>query len=557
MEPREPRQVRKEAAISDAHRVPVPVLLPMTAEKKGYLSIARKHRPQLFSEVVYQNHVVTILQNSLRSGKIHSCYLFSGMRGVGKTSLARLFAKALNCLEGPGEEPCNRCENCLEISAGRFPDVLEIDGASNRGIDQVRELRESVKYKPLKGRYKVIIIDEVHMLTNEAFNALLKTLEEPPPSAVFILATTEFQKVLPTVVSRSILLDLRRIPFQEIQKQLEEICRKEGIEASPWALSRLAEASDGSLRDGLSLFEQLASYGDGRIDDGDLSTVLGLVGEELKEDLLRALLKGDKEAIFTLVERLFQEGDDLQGFYRQLFDYLRDLLFFLETGKEEKSFTPRQRALFEEVKGQADPLTVLRWINHLEKNDYTLKKSFHKRYLLELLLLNLVYLREAVEVESLLKKRHTLSVPADNSAVSAPEGHPATVSAAPRTGHQEEGEVSGEGVLRELQELFAKEPGLLSASLSGVTDLKIEKERVLLTVARNRLSSLQTLERQKEALVEGFKKILKKSVRVDIVAAGEAMKTPRELLQEDQRVKSFLEVFQGEVIDKNQGGETR
>lgn len=212
MEPREPRQVRKEAAISDAHRVPVPVLLPMTAEKKGYLSIARKHRPQLFSEVVYQNHVVTILQNSLRSGKIHSCYLFSGMRGVGKTSLARLFAKALNCLEGPGEEPCNRCENCLEISAGRFPDVLEIDGASNRGIDQVRELRESVKYKPLKGRYKVIIIDEVHMLTNEAFNALLKTLEEPPPSAVFILATTEFQKVLPTVVSRSILLDLRRIP---------------------------------------------------------------------------------------------------------------------------------------------------------------------------------------------------------------------------------------------------------------------------------------------------------------------------------------------------------
>ena len=557
MEPREPRQVRKEAAISDAHRVPVPVLLPMTAEKKGYLSIARKHRPQLFSEVVYQNHVVTILQNSLRSGKIHSCYLFSGMRGVGKTSLARLFAKALNCLEGPREEPCNRCENCLEISEGRFPDVLEIDGASNRGIDQVRELRESVKYKPLKGRYKVIIIDEVHMLTNEAFNALLKTLEEPPPSAVFILATTEFQKVLPTVVSRSILLDLRRIPFQELRQQLEEICRKEEIEASPWALSRLAEASDGSLRDGLSLFEQLASYGDGRIDDGDLSTVLGLVGEELKEDLLRALLKGDKEAIITLVERHFQEGDDLQGFYRQLFDYLRDLLFFLETGKEEKSFTPRQRALFEEVKGQADPLTVLRWINYLEKNDYTLKKSFHKRYLLELILLNLVYLREAVEVESLLKKRHTLSVPADNSAVSAPEGHPATVSAAPRTGHQEEGEVSGEGVLRELQELFAKEPGLLSASLSGVTDLKIEKERVLLTVARNRLSSLQTLERQKEALVEGFKKILKKSVRVDIVAAGEAMKTPRELLQEDQRVKSFLEVFQGEVIDKNQGGETR
>ena len=160
-------------------------------------------------------------------------------------------------------------------------------------------------------------------------------------------------------------------------------------------------------------------------------------------------------------------------------------------------------------------------------------------------------------MESLLKKRHPFSVPADNSAVSAPEGHPATVAAAPRTGHQEEGEVSGEGVLRELQELFAKEPGLLSASLSGVTDLKIEKERVLLTVARNRLSSLQTLERQKEALVEGFKKILKKSVRVDIVAAGEAMKTPRELLQEDQRVKSFLEVFQGEVIDKNQGGETR
>lgn len=556
MEPREPRQVRKEAAISDAHRVPVPVLLPMTAEKKGYLSIARKHRPQLFSEVVYQNHVVTILQNSLRSGKIHSCYLFSGMRGVGKTSLARLFAKALNCLEGPREEPCNRCENCLEISEGRFPDVLEIDGASNRGIDQVRELRESVKYKPLKGRYKVIIIDEVHMLTNEAFNALLKTLEEPPPSAVFILATTEFQKVLPTVVSRSILLDLRRIPFQEIQKQLEEICRKEGIEASPWALSRLAEASDGSLRDGLSLFEQLASYGDGRIDDGDLSTVLGLVGEELKEELLRALLKGDKEAVFSLVERLFQEGDDLQGFYRQLFDYLRDLLFFLETGKEEKSFTPRQRALFEEVKGQADPLTVLRWINHLEKNDYTLKKSFHKRYLLELILLNLIYLREAVEVESLLKKGHSLSLPSNITAVSAHEGHPAA-STAPRPGPQEEGDISGEGVLRDLQELFAKEPGLLSASLSGVTDLKIEKERVLLTVARNRLSSLQTLERQKEALVEGLKKILKRNVRVDIVAAGEAMKTPRELLQEDQRVKSFLEVFQGEVIDKNQGGETR
>jgi DNA polymerase-3 subunit gamma/tau len=292
----------------------------------SYQVIARKWRPQTFADVVGQQHVTRTLSNAIQSGRVAPAYIFSGARGVGKTTTARILAKALNCVKGPAAEPCNECDSCREIGLGNSLDVIEIDAASNRGIDQIRELREMVRYAPAGGRYKVVILDEAHMLTDEASNALLKTLEEPPDKVIFVMATTQPEDLADTIRSRSQHFHFRALSFTEISDALVEICAKESLTAEPGAIAVMARAAEGSLRDGLSLLEQARAYCGSNITDAQVRELLGVVSGEILDELTGAIEERSADRVLSLVHRLLAEGQNLQHFCREAIGHFRNML---------------------------------------------------------------------------------------------------------------------------------------------------------------------------------------------------------------------------------------
>ncbi|MCR6662474.1 MAG: DNA polymerase III subunit gamma/tau [Luteimonas sp.] len=279
----------------------------------SYLVLARKWRPKRFAELVGQEHVVRALTNALESGRVHHAYLFTGTRGVGKTTIARIFAKSLNCEKGTGADPCGACETCLAIDAGRYIDLLEIDAASNTGVDNVRDLIDNAQYMPSRGRYKVYLIDEVHMLSKPAFNALLKTLEEPPEHVKFLFATTDPEKLLVTVLSRCLQFNLKRLDEEQIRGQIEKILGAEGIGSEPGAVRQIAKAADGSLRDGLSLLDQAIAYTGGTLADDAVAKMLGTVDRTRVGALLDALSLGDGERLLAEVGALADFSPDWAG----------------------------------------------------------------------------------------------------------------------------------------------------------------------------------------------------------------------------------------------------
>lgn len=293
----------------------------------SYQVFARRFRPQTFSEVIGQDAIVTTMRNALKSERLAHAYLFSGSRGTGKTSLARLFAKAMNCSSFTEEgEPCNHCASCKEITEGRSLDVIEIDGASHRGIDDIRAISDSVSYSPTHGKYKIYLIDEVHMLTKEAFNALLKTLEEPPPKVKFFFATTEPHKVPATIVSRCQRFNLKRLSPQSISKKLKLIAEKTYLQVDDSAIERIAHYAEGGLRDAESLFDQVAAFSEGSIDEAVVQDVLGLSPEEWFQELDHAIETIDYRTAFSLSERLFMEGKDIGYFIHDLSEHYKKAL---------------------------------------------------------------------------------------------------------------------------------------------------------------------------------------------------------------------------------------
>ena len=302
-------------------------------------ALYRRYRPQTFSEIVGQDHVTRTLRNAIAGGQVAHAYLLAGARGIGKTSIARIIAKAVNCPKAKDGDPCDRCESCVAIRDGRFLDLIEIDAASNRGIDEMRDLREKVRFAPSMGQYKVYVIDEAHQLTNEAFNALLKTLEEPPAHAIFVLATTESQKIPATIVSRTQRFDLRRITHAAMVEQLATIAKAEKVNAEPAALEAISRHAQGSLRDAESIFDQVETFGGGTVTLADVDALLGSSDWEETASLFDALIADDSAAAVILVRTLVDDGRDLRLFVKRAIDHVRALVLVRAAGQVPETAT--------------------------------------------------------------------------------------------------------------------------------------------------------------------------------------------------------------------------
>ena len=370
----------------------------------NYQVIARKYRPQTFRDLVGQEHVTETLANAIRNNRVAHAYIFSGARGVGKTTAARILAKALNCVKGPTPEPCGECDSCKEIAAGNSLDVIEIDAASNRGIEQIRELREMVRYAPAAARTKVVILDEAHMLTGEASNALLKTLEEPPDRVVFVMATTQPEDLVDTIRSRSQHFHFRALTFAEISGRLKEIAEKENLKIEPGALAVMARMAEGSLRDALSLLEQARAYCGDTILDKDVRELLGVVPEDALEELVNAIAVGSADRALGLVHTFQKEGRNLQHFCREAIRHIRNLLIARVCGADSDliAATADQRPALAKAAAMFSEEDLTRFFQILLQTDDDLRRKPDPRVHLEMGLLRLINASRLAPLEELM-----------------------------------------------------------------------------------------------------------------------------------------------------------
>ena len=376
----------------------------------SYLVLARKYRPQTFDQVLKQDHVTRTLTNAISAGRVAHAILFSGPRGTGKTTVARILAKAMNCKDGPVPVPCNECRSCREITAGSAVDVFEIDGASNNSVDQIRELRENVKYMPAHSLYKIYIIDEVHMLSIAAFNALLKTLEEPPPHVMFVFATTEPRKIPITILSRCQRHDFRRIDVESISKHMEELCAKEGVKIAVDSLELIAREAGGSMRDGLSLLDQVMSCTKGAITHKHVLDILGVIDREIIFNLSAAILRGEIPEVLDILDEIYSSGHDMKKLYADLIEHFRNLLVVKMVEKSDRLMDIPSHEIdlmLDQVK-EVTKTFLNQILDLLFKEEVSILNSTQPRLAIEMVFIKMFQMKPALPIDVLIEKLDNL-----------------------------------------------------------------------------------------------------------------------------------------------------
>jgi len=481
----------------------------------SYLVLARKWRPQSFDDIAGQEHITRTLRNAIRSNRIAHAYLFTGVRGVGKTTAARILAKALNCVKGPTPNPCNQCSFCAEITNGNCIDVLEIDGASNRGIDEIRQIIENVRYQPAQCRFKIYVIDEVHQVTKDAFNALLKTLEEPPPSVKFILATTEPHRLPETILSRCQRYDFRRITLREIVRRLEEISRAEGLNISEGALVLLAREADGSMRDAQSLLEQVLACvqpgsekrNESVVDERVLEEILGLAERQVLYDLSNAVIQGNARQCIELIAKIVVEGRDLGRLSRDLVEHFRNLLVVRlakADAKEAEAVAGQLLDLpdqeIEDLRTQVADIsteTLLDYFDFMAIGDEEVNRSANPRFPLETVLVRLATLPKTLPITQLLERLEKLekSLPrAERSASTSVQAEVAPTPQAVASAAPVGGSFAGDkdNLWQSFVSFVGREKKFLASHLTAGSALELPPGQLKIAVAeRHHLNYLQ------------------------------------------------------------------
>jgi DNA polymerase-3 subunit gamma/tau len=557
----------------------------------SYLVIARKWRPQRFEDIAGQEHIARTLQNAIRTRRIAHAYLFTGVRGVGKTTAARILAKALNCDEGPTATPCNQCSQCDEIAQGNSIDVLEIDGASNRGIDEIRQIIENVRYQPAKCRFKIYIIDEVHQVTKDAFNALLKTLEEPPPSVKFILATTEPHRLPDTILSRCQRYDFRRINLREIVQRLGTIAKSEGLTITEGALVLLAREADGSMRDAQSLLEQVLAFAEPAsvkdsqplVDETLLQEILGVAARRVLYQLSAAILQGDAQQCVSLIAEVVNQGRDANRLSRDLVEHFRNLLVARVCGNDlstpDRNLSsvgnmPLLDLPDQEISDLSEQICdvpvemLLDYFDFMSAGDEQIARSAMPRFALETVLIRLATLPKALPVAELIERLERLeektlpTADSDGRSTSVKErAAPATpVRPLPsETDYSSRGEAD---VWREFVTFVSKEKKFLSSHLASGTALSLPPGELKIAASeRQHLAFLQDSDNL-ATLTELAKRFFSRDVPVQIVASESAPTLPdvagpagtNQAEQRSPMVKEALRIFGGSIRNVRRDG---
>ncbi|SNZ11380.1 DNA polymerase-3 subunit gamma/tau [Persephonella hydrogeniphila] len=470
----------------------------------AYESFARKYRPKNFKEVVGQETVVRTLSNAIKLDRLSHAYIFAGSRGLGKTTIARIITKCLNCEEGITDTPCGKCENCIEIEKGSFPDMYEIDAASNRGIDDIRSIKENVSYAPIKGRYKVYIIDEAHMLTREAFNALLKTLEEPPPNNLFILATTELHKIPDTIRSRCQTFIFRPPNKAQIKEYLKRILENENIRYEEDALELIANASEGGVRDAASILDQAVIYGGGKIKKETTEELLGVIPEEIQKKFLENLKNKNLKELVKIIERLDREGYDLTIFWNQILESIHSALLSVVIEKEKDD-------IFSE-----EDLEFLIYANDIFKKALIESRAFHdKKDIFQLAVLKLRFMKNLISLEEILKN-----------------GVPEI-----KTEEKQEKKEESFDIQKAILKIGKEAGGIIAGALKNAS-IKEEENSFILLVDK----TVAELLKDKLDIIE---KYFPKPVKIEELE----IKTERKKQKKrDESVDKVLELFQGKII---------
>ena len=525
----------------------------------SYLVLARRWRPRHFSELVGQPHVVRTLQNSLLKDRIAHAYLFSGPRGIGKTTTARLLARALNCRNMKQAEPCGECDSCSRIGEGNFIDVIEIDAASNRGIEEIRHLRDGVKYVPLEGRAKTYIIDEVHMLTEFSFNALLKTLEEPPSHAYFCLATTDPQKVPSTILSRCQRFDFRRVSAAEIRAHLEHICKSENIEHDLEALDLIARKADGSVRDSLSLLDQVIAFSDGSVLLQMVVEVLGEIRHDLYFRAINLASSGSTKDAFLLDEELAKSGTDPQDFIIGIEEHLIQILQVRSVGADNVDIPPDVKDDYIEAAARFDEADLLRIIQFCSSAEVDIRRKFNPRIRLQLMLLKLATLDRSVVLADLIARLEGSGSTAVESrpvkSTPSPKAEPVTSQAKTTSGEETSPVVKSSDPLKAAQEAWTDICGKIaeehnsSAMMLKYGGYPVSYKDNVLKLHFSSKSHLDAADRCKQTLVRELTELTGK-IRIEF-EVGELPEeaTKREEIEDDPAAKLLFDKLGAQPLD--------